>query len=382
MLSVTGLSKTFPGVKALSLVDFTARAGEVHALIGENGAGKSTLIKVLTGVYQPDEGEVTYDGAPVRFATPLQAQQAGISTIYQEVNLVPLMSVARNLFLGREPRGRLGLIDFRSMHRQAEEALRDLGLRVDVRRPLRELGVGAQQMVALARAVSVDARVVVMDEPTSSLEPREVRTLFGVIRMLRERGIAVIYVSHRLDELYEICDAVTVLRDGKVVHTGRIAELDRLRLVGLMLGREIADVRQEGLTKFSGGHDTAAEPVLDARELTVRHQLHGVSVSVRPGEVVGLGGLLGSGRTETAKAIAGALPTDSGRVVVAGVRVRMDRRPPRSGPASACCPRTARPRGSCRASRSGRTSRSPRCRGSHASVWSTRHASTGSWRRS
>ncbi|MET7941805.1 sugar ABC transporter ATP-binding protein [Streptomyces sp. NPDC005302] len=322
MLSVSGLSKTFPGVKALSQVDFAARAGEVHALIGENGAGKSTLIKVLTGVYQPDEGEVTYDGSPVRFATPLQAQHAGISTIYQEVNLVPLMTVARNLFLGREPRNRLGLIDFRRMHREADTALRDLGLRVDVRRPLRELGVGAQQMVALARAVSVDARVVVMDEPTSSLEPREVRTLFGVIRMLRERGIAVIYVSHRLDELYEICDAVTVLRDGNVVHTGPIAELDRLRLVALMLGREISDVRQDGLTKFAGSHDTEAEPILRASELTVRHQLDGVSVSVRPGEVVGLGGLLGSGRSETAKAIAGALPTDSGQVVVAGVRVR------------------------------------------------------------
>ncbi|MGW3634547.1 sugar ABC transporter ATP-binding protein [Streptomyces sp. NPDC005122] len=322
MLSVTGLSKTFPGVKALSQVDFTAHAGEVHALIGENGAGKSTLIKVLTGVYQPDEGEVTYNGAPVRFATPLHAQHAGISTIYQEVNLVPLMTVARNLFLGREPRSRLGLIDFRRMHRDADEALRELGLRVDVRRPLRELGVGAQQMVALARAVSVDARVVVMDEPTSSLEPREVRTLFGVIRMLRERGIAVIYVSHRLDELYEICDAVTVLRDGKVVHTGDIAELDRLRLVALMLGREITNVREDGLTKFAGSHETATEPVLEAMQLTVRHQLDGVSVSVRPGEVVGLGGLLGSGRTETAKAIAGALPTDSGQVVVAGVRVR------------------------------------------------------------
>ncbi|MET7440299.1 sugar ABC transporter ATP-binding protein, partial [Streptomyces sp. NPDC005568] len=290
MLSVTGLSKTFPGVKALSQVDFTARAGEVHALVGENGAGKSTLIKVLTGVYRPDEGEVVYDGSPVRFATPLQAQHAGISTIYQEVNLVPLMSVARNLLLGREPRGRLGLIDFRRMHREADDALRGLGIRVDVRRPLHELGVGAQQMVALARAVSVDARVVVMDEPTSSLEPREVRTLFGVIRMLRERGIAVIYVSHRLDELYEICDAVTVLRDGKVVHTGRMADLDRLRLVSLMLGRDVGDVRDEGLTKFTGGHDAQAEPVLQAMELTVRHHLQSVSVSVRPGEVVGASG--------------------------------------------------------------------------------------------
>ncbi|WP_432020208.1 sugar ABC transporter ATP-binding protein [Streptomyces sp. 1222.5] len=322
MLAVTGLCKTFPGVRALSDVDFTARAGEVHALVGENGAGKSTLIKVLTGVHQPDAGEVTYDGSPVRFTTPLQAQQAGISTIYQEVNLVPLMSVARNLLLGREPRNRLRLIDFGRMHREADETLRGLGIRVDVRRPLRELGVGAQQMVALARAVAIDARVVIMDEPTSSLEPREVRTLFEVIRTLRERGIAVVYVSHRMDELYEICDAVTVLRDGRVAHTGRLADLDRLRLVGLMLGREIGEVRREGLTKFSGSHETAAEPVLTAEGLTARHRLRNVSLSLRPGEVVGLGGLLGSGRSETAKAIAGALPVDGGRVVVAGAPVR------------------------------------------------------------
>lgn len=322
VLSVTGLTKTFPGARALDEVDFAVGPGEVHALIGENGAGKSTLIKLLTGVYRPDEGEIVFQGEPVRFDTPLEAQHAGISTIYQEVNLVPLMSVARNLFLGREPRGRLGLIDFGRMHREADEALRALGLRVDVRRPLRSLGVGAQQMVALARAVSVDARVVIMDEPTSSLEPREVRTLFGVIRMLRERGIAVVYVSHRLDELYEVCDTVTVLRDGKRVHTGPIADLDRLRLVSLMLGREMGEVRDEGLTKFTGTHDTGGEPVLRAENLTLRHVLDQVSVTVRPGEVVGLGGLLGSGRSETAKAIAGALPPDSGRVVVAGVPVR------------------------------------------------------------
>ncbi|MBV1939442.1 sugar ABC transporter ATP-binding protein [Streptomyces sp. BV286] len=322
MLSVTGVSKHFPGVKALSDVDFTARIGEVHALVGENGAGKSTLIKVLTGVHRPDAGQIVHDGTPVRFTTPLQAQQAGISTIYQEVNLVPLMSVARNLLLGREPRGRLGLIDFRRMHREAGEALLGLGIRVDVRRPLRELGVGAQQMVALARAVALDARVVIMDEPTSSLEPREVSTLFDVIRMLRERGIAVVYVSHRMDELYEICDAVTVLRDGRVVHTGRLAGLERLRLVSLMLGREIGEVRSEGLTKFTGSHRAASEPVLHAEGLTVRHQLRNVSLSIRPGEVVGLGGLLGSGRSETAKVIAGALPADSGRVSVDGVPVR------------------------------------------------------------
>ncbi|MGW7269237.1 sugar ABC transporter ATP-binding protein [Streptomyces sp. NPDC054864] len=322
VLSVSALTKTFPGVRALDSVDFTARAGEVHALIGENGAGKSTLIKVLTGVYAPDTGKLTYNDRHISFATPLEAQHAGISTIYQEVNLVPLMSVARNLFLGREPRGRLGLIDFRRMHREADEALKRLGISVDVRRPLRELGVGTQQMVALARAVSVDAQVVIMDEPTSSLEPREVQTLFGVIRMLRDRGIAVIYVSHRLEELYEVCDTVTVLRDGKLVHTGPIAELDRLRLVSLMLGREVGEVREEGVTKFSGEHAPETEPVLRASDLTMRHHLHGVSVEIRPGEVVGLGGLLGSGRSETAKAIAGALQPDSGTVRIAGRPVR------------------------------------------------------------
>ncbi|WBB60583.1 sugar ABC transporter ATP-binding protein [Streptomyces sp. WMMC500] len=325
VLAVRDLTKRFPGVLALDGVDFAARAGEVHALVGENGAGKSTLIKVLTGVYRPDEGELTYRGAPASFATPLAAQQAGISTIYQEVNLIPLMSVARNLLLGREPRRRGGLIDFGRMHRESERMLLDYGVRVDVRRPLAELGVGAQQMVALARAVSAAGRtdVVVMDEPTSSLEPREVDTLFGVIERLRADGVAVVYVSHRLDELYAVCDTVTVLRDGRVVHTGPLAGLDRLRLVSLMLGREMGEVRAEGLTKFSGDHhEGAAEPVLRAEGLTRRHELHDVSLDVRPGEVVGLGGLLGSGRTETAKAIAGALPLGAGRVTVAGAPVR------------------------------------------------------------
>ncbi|MER7202288.1 sugar ABC transporter ATP-binding protein [Streptomyces sp. CB01635] len=323
VLTVRGLSKSFPGVRALDGVDLTLHAGEVHALIGENGAGKSTLIKVLTGVYRPDAGDITFQGRPVSFATPLEAQSAGISTIYQEVNLIPLLSVARNLFLGREPRNRFGLLDFGRMHRDAAQTLRAYGVRVDVRQPLRTLGVGAQQMVALARAVATDARVVIMDEPTSSLEPREVETLFEVIRRLRADGIAVIYVSHRLDELYAVCDAVTVLRDGCRVHTGRLADLDRLTLVSTMLGRDMGEVRSEGVTKFTGDHHAASsEPVLSARDLTVPHKLLGVSLDIRPGEVVGLGGLLGSGRTETAKAISGALPSKAGSVTVAGVPLR------------------------------------------------------------
>jgi ribose transport system ATP-binding protein len=320
LLEVTGVHKTFPGVRALDDVSFTLREGEVHALVGENGAGKSTLIKVLTGVYRPDAGEVRYRGEPVSFATPLDAQRAGISTIYQEVNLIPLMSVAHNLFLGREPRTRLGLLDTARMNREATEILTRYGITTDVRRRLGELSLGTQQMVALARAVTIDARVVVMDEPTSSLEPREVDTLFGVIRALHGQGVGIVYVSHRLDELYQICDTVTILRDGRMVHSGPLAELERLRLVALMLGREMATVRREGATAFSGSAtaDENAPPVLAVSGLTSRARLHGIGFAVRPGEVVGLGGLLGAGRSETIKAIAGAYPLDAGDVRVDG----------------------------------------------------------------
>ena len=323
VLEARGTGKRFPGVVALSGVDLALRPGEVHALVGENGAGKSTLIKVLTGVYQPDDGTLLLGGEPVRFGRPLDAQAAGISTIYQEVNLVPLLSVARNLFLGREPRTRLGLIDTRAMDARAAELLGSLGVHADVRRPLRTLGLGTQQMVAVARAVAAEARVVVMDEPTSSLEPREVATLFDVVGRLRSQGIAVLYVSHRLDELYRICDRVTVLRDGRVVHTGPLAELPRLRLVAAMLGRDLDEVRREGSTRFDGASSVASgAPVLEATGLARRHVLDGVSLTVRPGEIVGLGGLLGAGRSETARAIAGAMAVDAGTVTVAGRPVR------------------------------------------------------------
>jgi ribose transport system ATP-binding protein len=323
VLSATAVGKRFPGVVALSEVDFELAPGEVHALVGENGAGKSTLIKVLTGVYTPDGGGLTYRGEPVSFGSPMEAQQSGIATVYQEVNLVPLQSVASNLFLGREPRNRFGLVDFRAMRDQARDLLTSYGVEVDVTRPLRTLGMGVQQMVAVARAAATEARVVILDEPTSSLEPREVDTLFGIIERLKADGVAVLYVSHRLDELYRICDRVTVLRDGRVVHFGAMADLPRLRLVALMLGRDLEEVRREGATKFEGAHTAAdAGPVLAATGLTSKHRLDGVDVTVRPGEIVGLGGLLGAGRSETAMAIAGALPLDGGEVIVAGKRLR------------------------------------------------------------
>jgi monosaccharide-transporting ATPase len=323
VLAATAIGKRFPGVVALSEVDIELRAGEVHALVGENGAGKSTLIKVLTGVYAPDDGTLTYLDREARFARPHDAQAAGISTVYQEVNLVPLQSVASNLFLGREPKTRFGLVDFRAMHRRARDLLDSYGITVDVTRPLRTLGMGVQQMVAVARAADTKARVVILDEPTSSLEPREVDTLFGIVERLRDDGVAVLYVSHRLDELYRICDRVTVLRDGRLVHSGPMADLPRLKLVAMMLGRDLEEVRREGATKFDGEHTAdGTEPVLEAVGLTAKHRIEGVDVTVRPGEIVGLGGLLGAGRSETAMAIAGALPLDGGVVTVGGKRLR------------------------------------------------------------
>lgn len=319
---MSGITKVFGGVAALSGVSFDLMPGEVHALVGENGAGKSTLIKVLTGVHAADAGEIRYQGEPVRFARPLDAQLAGISTIYQEINLVPLISVARNVFLGREPRNSLGLIDFRTMNREATRLLADVGITVDVRRQLRTLGTGTQQMVAIARAVSTEAQIVIMDEPTSSLEPREVATLFGVIRQLTSRGIAVVYISHKMDELYRICERVTVLRDGKLVHTGALADLTRLQLISHMLGRDVGEVQREGVTAFDSDGQADGPPTLSVRGLSKRHVLDGIDLDVAPGEIVGLGGLLGAGRSETVRAIAGALKVDSGTVAVDDRKVK------------------------------------------------------------
>jgi galactofuranose transport system ATP-binding protein len=323
VLQARGVSKRFSGVTALDGIDFTVLPGEAHALMGENGAGKSTLIKVLTGVYQPDDGELALHGESVRFARPLDAQKSGVSTIYQEVNLIPLMSVAQNIFLGREPRGLLGLIDHRRMYADARELLGTYGIQVDVRRPLRSLALGVQQMVALARAVSINARVVIMDEPTSSLETAEVETLFRVIGMLRAQGIAIVYVSHRMDEIYRVCEKVTVLRDGKVVHVGDLADLPRVELVSKMLGRSVDAVAKGGATSFSeDSHVSEATPVLTATDLSRRHQIDGVGLTIRPGEVVGLGGLLGAGRSETLKGISGVMQLDRGSVVIDGQTVR------------------------------------------------------------
>ena len=321
-LAVRGLSKTFGGVRALDDVSLDLMPASVHALVGENGAGKSTLIKVMTGVYPIDSGEVLYAGEPTVFASPRAAQQAGIATIYQEVHLAPQLSVARNFFLGRELKKR-GSLDLRRMNAEAAEGLERFGIAVDVRRALGELGLGIQQMVAIARAVSTEARVVIMDEPTSSLEPREVERLLSVVALLKESGVCVVYVSHKLDEVFAACDTITVLRDGKLVWTGPTAETNRRQLISRMLGRDAAELDEGRLTRLAGRPPVAdAEPVLRAQHLTRRLVLDDVSLVVRPGEVVGLAGLLGSGRSETAKTVFGALPLDSGEITIDGVPLR------------------------------------------------------------
>jgi monosaccharide-transporting ATPase len=322
LLEMEGISKAFPGVRALEEASLAVGRGEVQAVMGQNGAGKSTLIKILTGAYRRDAGTITLDGQPVDFHSPQQAQAGGVSTIYQEVNLVGFRSVAENIFLGREPR-RFGLIDRRRMHARARELLERLGVGVDVARPLGELNVALQQMVAIARAISFEAKLVVMDEPTSSLDEAEVATLFEVIRQLKAAGVSVIFVSHRLDEVYAICDRVTIMRDGRTVDDRALTDVSRLELVARMLGKELAEVRRSGVTGFSDATHQAEERLLEARGLRgAARRLEHADLSVRAGEIVGLAGLLGSGRTELARAIFGADPVEGGELKVDGRPVR------------------------------------------------------------
>jgi len=322
LLTMEGITKTFPGVLALQEAWLKVNYGEVHALIGQNGAGKSTLIKLLTGAYRRDKGTVLFDGKPIDFHSPQQAQAGGVSTIYQEVNLVPFRSVSENIFMGREPR-RFGLINWKRMNQQAAALLARFGIRLDVTQPLNTFNVATQQMVAIARAVSFQSKLVIMDEPTSSLDEREVETLFEVIRQLKSEGVSVIFVSHRLDELYSVCDRVTIMRDGQTVATRSISDVSKLELIALMLGKELGEVRKQGVTAF--GQETAhhaEQTLLEAHNLRRGQKLRGVDVSVRTGEIVGLAGLLGAGRTETARAIFGADTLESGQIDLAGKTVR------------------------------------------------------------
>jgi galactofuranose transport system ATP-binding protein len=319
LLVMRDINKRFQGVQALSAASLEVEPGEVMALIGENGAGKSTMIKVLTGAYRRDSGSILFAGQPIDFSSPQAAQRGGISTIYQEINLVPFRSVAENIFLGREYR-RYGLLDWRRMNGEAAELLRRFAVEIDVRRPLMEFSTAIQQMVGIARAVSFKAQLVIMDEPTSSLDEREVAVLFDVMRRLRTEGVAVIFVSHRLDELYQVCDRVTVMRDGRTVMTSRMADIDKLNLVAAMLGRNLETVRAQS-TGFSAAHVEAGDVVLSAEGLRIGRKVRDARVEVRQRQIVGLAGLLGSGRTEVARAIFGADPPDAGTIRLGGQAV-------------------------------------------------------------
>ena len=286
------------------------------ALVGQNGAGKSTMIKVLTGANRRDSGSILFAGQPIDFASPQAAQRGGISTIYQEINLVPFRSVAENIFLGREHR-RYGFLDWGRMNAEAADLLRRFAVEIDVRKPLMEFSTAIQQMVAIARAVSFKAQLVIMDEPTSSLDEREVAVLFDVMRRLRSEGVAVIFVGHRLDELYQVCDRVTVMRDGRTVMVGKMADIGKLNLISAMLGRDLETVRARS-TGFSAAHAAAGDVVLSAEGLRIGNKVRDARIEVREREIVGLAGLLGSGRTEVARAIFGADPPDAGKIEVSG----------------------------------------------------------------
>jgi monosaccharide-transporting ATPase len=316
LLAMRGIDKRFAGVAALTGASLEVERGEVHALIGQNGAGKSTLIKILTGYYTRDAGAILFDGRSVAFASPKAAQAAGISTIYQEINLVPYRSVTENICLGREMR-RLGLLDWRAMHAEAEALLARFNIDIDVRRPVMAYNTAAQQMVAIARAIGFDAKLVIMDEPTSSLDDQEVAALFAVIRQLKAQGVSVIFVSHKLDELYAVCDRVTVMRDGRSVLVAPMAQVSRLDLVTTMLGRELSTVLLDSSTGATATR-LQSEALLEVEHLSVGRKVRDVSLEVRRGEIVGLAGLLGAGRTETARVVFGADRAAGGRVLVAG----------------------------------------------------------------
>jgi galactofuranose transport system ATP-binding protein len=323
VLEARRLTRRFTGVLALSAVDFRLFAGEVHALMGQNGAGKSTLIKALTGVYPADAGELLLNGTRVAPSSPAAAQRLGISTVYQEVNLCPNLSVAENIFAGRYPRrGAAGLwgIDWPAMHTQARALLARLNLDIDVTRLLASYPVAVQQMVAIARALSVESQVLILDEPTSSLDEEEVARLFEVLRQLRDEGMAILFVTHFFDQMYAISDRITVLRNGERVGEYLTADLPPQALITAMVGRELS----AAAGRNSYVPDTAAPALLAAQHFGRRGRLHPVDLSLRRGEVLGIAGLLGSGRTELARLLFGLDRSDSGKLTLDGTPVRFD----------------------------------------------------------
>ena len=317
LVEMRHITKTFPGVVALDDVTFECRRGEVHAVVGENGAGKSTLMNILAGVYQPDRGEINLRGKSVRIHSPHEAQRLGISIIYQELNLLPDLNVAGNVFLGREPRGPFGFVSTRQLEQQAQQVLRRLGVDLDPRTPLSRLSVAQQQMVEIAKALSLNAQLIIMDEPSATLGGQDLQRLFGVIAALKQEAVTVIYISHRIVEVFQVADRVTVFKDGRVVGTYNVADIDRSSLVRMMIGRTLSEA-------FPSRGGQAGNEVLSIRGLSCDGVLDDVSLTVHSGEIVGVAGLVGAGRTELARAIFGVRPIDRGEIRINGNTVRMN----------------------------------------------------------
>ncbi|NLD47249.1 MAG: sugar ABC transporter ATP-binding protein [Clostridiaceae bacterium] len=316
ILTMRRITKNFPGVKALDNVDFTLRSGEIHALMGENGAGKSTLIKVLTGAEEFEAGEIRIEGIkhPVINHSPQEAQSNGISTVYQEINLCTNLTVAENFFIGREPKV-LGFIDWKAMNKKAKEAFEDLGIDIDVTLTLDNYSVAIQQMVAIARAVDISSRVLILDEPTSSLDDSEVEKLFSLMRKLRDRGLGIIFVTHFLEQVYAVCNRITVLRNGELVGEYLVENLPRVQLVARMMGKEFDDLAavKSGQSKCA---DSDAAAVIEANGLGCTGKIKPFDLAMCKGDVIGLAGLLGSGRSELARTLYGADKPDCGELKI------------------------------------------------------------------
>lgn len=323
VLTMRNISKTFPGVRALDHVDFKLRCGEIHALMGENGAGKSTLIKVLTGAEEFETGEIHLSGVKGNIVnhSPQEAQARGISTVYQEVNLCPNLSVAENLFIGREPK-RAGMIDWKTMNKKAKELLESLDIRIDVARSLENYSIALQQMIAIARAVDMSAKVLILDEPTSSLDDNEVEKLFKLMNRLKAEGVGIIFVTHFLEQVYEVCDKITVLRNGALVGEYDTEKLPRVQLVAKMMGKDFDDL---AAIKKSGENKIRSEVVvISAKGIGKHGTIKPYDLQIYKGEVVGLTGLLGSGRSELARSLYGADKADSGELKVNGQTVSVN----------------------------------------------------------
>jgi monosaccharide-transporting ATPase len=322
IVNMNSIYKYYPGVQALDNVDFSLRQGEVHALVGENGAGKSTLIKVLTGVDQPDAGTIMLDQQKVTIRSPQQAQALGISTVYQEVNLCTNLTVAENILIGREPM-RWGSIDRKAMNTRAREVLQRLDIELDVTQTLGSCSVAIQQMAAIARALEISsARILILDEPTSSLDTHETEQLFSVMRKLKSEGVAIIFITHFLDQVYKIADRITVLRNGKLVGTYETTKLSRLELITKMIGRSLTELEDMSKIKQESSQHIQSEALLDAKEVGRAGSLEPVSLELHAGEVVGLAGLLGSGRTEIAQLLFGVDKPSTGSMTMDGQEVK------------------------------------------------------------